>query len=149
MIGRPPPPEEDDPFFARALPAEAVPADSSGRIGSSREPTEVAPEPVVEAPVDEGPVEKDPVEEPVIPPEHADEGRTACFSCVRICAVDHRGHASCGEDNDDLICGWGSHRDVEEARRSASAHCDATLDMARQMPTYSEITGSCPRATCQ
>lgn len=144
MIGRPPPPEDDDPFFARALPAEAVPADSSGRIGSSREPTEVAPDPVVEAPVEE-----DPVEEPVIPPEHVDEGRTACFSCVRICAVDDRGRALCGEDNDDLICGWGSHRDVEEARRSASAHCDATLDMARQMPTYSEITGSCPRATCQ
>lgn len=144
FIGRPPPPESDDPFFARALPAEAVPAEASGRIGGTTRPTIEAP---VEAPV-EVPVEV-PDEEVETPPHTQFEPRSACFSCVRICPVSSDGQTRCSDDADDLICGWGSHPDREEARITAEAHCDATLDMARQMQTYSEISGQCPVATCR
>lgn len=131
VIGRPPPPDEDDPFFARALPAEAVPAEPRGQIGRP------APEP-------ERPPEPEPTPMPDVQPD-----RQACFSCVRICPLDDSGRPNCSAEVDDLICGWGSHRDHEQAARSAQAHCDATLDMARQLPTYSEIAGQCPPATCQ
>ncbi len=142
VIGRPPPPEEDDPFFARALPAEAVPAEPTGQIGRpSPPPDPIEPE---EPPVDERPVEEPPVEELPV----SDGPREACFSCVRICPITN-GEPDCGPDTDDLICGWGTHSDLEQAQLSAEAHCNATLDMARELPTYSEITGRCPPATCR
>ncbi len=168
FIGRPPPPEKDDPFFAHALPAEAVPAEPSGRIGdrppAPPEPAEPEPEPEpVELEPEPEPVEPEPEELAALdepdrperperpvedPPEIIDE-KASCFSCVRICPVNDDGSTHCSDADDDLICGWGSHDDAEEAKKTARAHCDATLDMARQMPNYSEISGTCPPATCQ
>lgn len=139
LIGRPPAPEQDDPFFARALPAEAVPAEPSGHIGAPQpEPTPTPPEPTPPKPA-------------VAIPESPEPGpqKRACFSCIQICPLDDKGRPNCQDTTDDLICGWGSHTDIDQARQTARAHCDATLDMARQLPTYSEISGACPIATCQ
>ena len=188
VIGRPPPPELDDPFFASALPAEAIPAEPSGRIVAPRRDTpspprdldpEPEPEPVsISEPRPTPPtppvvipdpiVEPEPQPEPTAPPMIAAPSApdpplevepeelpppphrgNACFSCVRICPVDHRGRAQCSDDADDLICGWGTHENIEEARRTATAHCDATLEMARQTPIYSRIGGQCPPARCR
>lgn len=133
LIGRPPTPDQDDPFFARALPAEAIPAEPAGQIGAT--PTEHEPPP---------PHEHEPPHEAA-----TDTQIRACFSCIQLCPLDEQGRAQCGNTADDLICGWGSHTDTDTARDTAQAHCDATLDMARQMPTYSEISGACPIATCR
>lgn len=131
-----PPTDDDDALFRHALPAEAVPADATGRIGAATPDTDdVEPPP--------------PVEEEIDPPPDLPEGRKACFSCVRICPVDGSGTASCADGADDLICGWGSHDATEEASQTAEAHCEASLEMARYMPNYSEITGECPPATCR
>lgn len=68
-----------------------------------------------------------------------------CFSCVRICPT-ARG---CDNTDEDVICGWGTHADAAQARQVARAQCDATLDLARQMPVWSRIDGQCPPATCR
>jgi hypothetical protein len=67
-----------------------------------------------------------------------------CFSCVRICPIE----GDCASAKKDVICGWGTHSTRSQAARLARAECDATLDMARQMPVWSRIEGSCPPATC-
>jgi hypothetical protein len=134
MVGAPPR-NDDDSLFRFALPAEAVPAQPSGRIGIPDE------------------TEPSDIEEPITAPEEdfsdPRQDRAACFSCVRICPVGSGGHAECSDDPDDLICGWGSYHDANKARQMAQAQCDATLDMARYMPNYAEIEGSCPPATCR
>lgn len=89
-------------------------------------------------------------EEQIQPPDHIDDGREACFSCVRICPRDDDGQVNCSDDTDDVICGWGSHRsDAEQAARAARAQCESSLDMARQMPSYADIHGECPPASCR
>lgn len=81
--------------------------------------------------------------------ESADETRpkstsVRCFSCVKICPIE----GDCASAKKDVICGWGAHSTRDQAARLARAECDATLDMARQMPVWSRIEGSCPAATC-
>ena len=98
--------------------------------------------------VEQAVVEEPPIEEIEAPPQMVDE-KEACFSCVRICPIDDLGNATCTEGSEDLICGWGSHENREDARRTARAHCDSSLDMARHMPNYSRIDGECPPATCR
>ena len=152
-----PPENDDDALFRHALPAEAVPADPSGRVGRSGAPVVEEPAVVEEPDVVE---EREVIEEPTVasverpveefePPEDLVPARRACFSCVRICPVTDDGRLACDEGADDLICGWGSHDEESEASRAAQAHCEASLDMARHMPNYSEIEGQCPRPTCQ
>lgn len=68
-----------------------------------------------------------------------------CFSCVKICPEADR---AC-ERGDDVICGWGVHPDQSTASKLATAECDGALDVARQMPKFSTISGACPRATCR
>lgn len=158
LIGRPPTPEQDDPLFARALPAEAIPAEPSGRIGTDapKETDAQGPvpkeEPSLAASHSIEPPLTGPEVEPEIAPElepKAERQPPACFSCVQICPLDQRGRPNCQDRADDLICGWGSHPDADIARETAKIHCDATLDMARQLPNYSDISGSCPIATCK
>lgn len=140
-----PPQQEDDPLFRHALPAEAVPADPTGRVGVTEEEPDDEPDEV--AAVDEPDEPMAPDAEP--PPEIPDD-RPACFSCVRICPVGDDGVPECPDHKDDLICGWGSHRsDPDQARRMAEAQCEESLDMARYLPTYTDIAGECPSATCR
>ncbi|MFU8807198.1 MAG: hypothetical protein ACNA8W_25540 [Bradymonadaceae bacterium] len=157
VLGRPPTPEED-PFFYIALPAEAVPAGHRGVIGID-EPAPVAgptdiPE-VVEPPppkAEPDPPPKEVVAEvakpTVLPEEPPQPKQPACFSCVRICPAD-ASSSQCDEGPENLICGWGTHPEAEVASKVARGQCDATLDMARQMPTYSRIDGACPPASCR
>jgi len=68
-----------------------------------------------------------------------------CFSCVKICPETD---PNCRR-SDDVICGWGVHPEEGTASRLATAECDGALDVARDMPRFSTISGDCPRATCQ
>ena len=147
LIGRPPSPEDDDPFFRHALPAEAVAAEARGTVGTVGSRAEDDEDEVAS-------VEREQFEERFDPPEDIPEEilsrHTACFSCVRICPVDDHGTPVCEGAREDLICGWGSHdHDTEQARRIAEAHCETSLDMARHMPQYSSISGQCPPASCR
>lgn len=157
FIGRPPPPEDDDPFFAHARSAEAVPADTTGRIGADEESREVrsgdsSSDAFASADTPGTDVDEE-IRSPVEAPDEATrptpDELASCFSCVKICPILEDGSTDCPDGGDDLICGWGSHEFAEEARKTARAHCDATLDMARHMPTYSDIEGQCPPATCR
>lgn len=160
MVGGPPR-DDDDSLFRHALPAEAVPADPSGQIGvpdATEEPqtfeetpddepdepktVEETPKPTAEEP-------EFPDEEEVAPPPDLPDDKIACYSCIRICPIDDDGIAQCGDGPGDLICGWGSHDDGDQARQMARAQCDASLDLARHMPNYSGIEGNCPPATCR
>lgn len=151
VIGQPPPAEED-PFFVRKMPGEAVPAAPSGSIGDdeeekaddskdSQEPE--GPEAPARAETEQDGPEKQP--EPADSAEPPASEQPQCFSCVRICPAE----GDCDSAQEDVICGWGVHTDSAEAKRRAKAECDATLDMARQMPVWSEIAGECPAATCR
>ncbi|QDG50075.1 hypothetical protein FIV42_04790 [Persicimonas caeni] len=154
VIGRPPPADED-PFFVKSMPGEAVPVAASGSIGDEEE--EEVDEP--KAPGDSTqPNDSDEdkgrelaakaPETETSEPEPRSSTRVdqpQCFSCVRICPVE----GDCSEAKEDVICGWGVHEQSQEAKRRAKAECDATLDMARQMPMWSEIAGECPAATCR
>lgn len=73
------------------------------------------------------------------------ERRRRCFSCVKICPAGK----DCETGSAEVICGWGVHREAEEAKKRARAECNATLEMSRYMPLWSEIAGECPAATCQ
>lgn len=165
VIGRPPPADED-PFFVKSMPGEAVPVASSGKIEEEAE-QDAAAEP------DKAPHDTTQTHDTTqaAKPEHSpdagepdaiDSDRAAakaepsaprsrpvdqpqCFSCVRICPAE----GDCDAAKEDVICGWGVHDERIEARRMAKAECDATLDMARQMPVWSEIAGECPVATCR
>ena len=129
-----PPVDDDDALFRHALPAEAVPADATGMVGDT---TQKPPEDDIAPPED------------IAPPDDLPEERQACFSCVRICPINDDGSAICDGAPDDLICGWGAHNDAQAARQTARAQCEASLEMARYMPNYSEISGECPQATCR
>lgn len=149
LVGRPPSPD-DDPFFRFALPAEVIPAEHSGIIGETED----------ERPVAAGPTslpESVSVEPPRVDPEvlgpdvrgpEATPEQAACFSCVRICSLG-ASVQDCASEPENLICGWGTHPERFEASKVAQAQCDATLDMARQMPIYSRIEGTCPPASCR
>ncbi len=142
-----PPTEDEDPFFRHALPSEAVPAEQSGQIGAA-EPEEDEPE--EDEPEEVEPVEDEPdeVEPDEITEQELTEGYS-CFSCIRICPVDSRGEALCGDGDKDLICGWGSAPSQQAAQSEAHAQCEGSLSMAREMPTYTSIGGECPPATCR
>ncbi len=122
VIGKPPSAEED-PFFVTGEPGSAEAAAPTGRIGEDEKTT---------ASEDES---------------SDDEQSSAlqCFSCVRVCPAE----GDCERAKDDVICGWGVHDDEAQASRLAKAECDAALDMARQMPVWSDIAGQCPAATCR
>jgi|GEM_PF-2533861 len=80
--------------------------------------------------------------EPVIPETPA---TAQCFSCVKICPL----AGDCARADEDIICGWGTQTNISAAKELARAQCDATLDLARQMPVWSRIDGECPAATCR
>lgn len=81
--------------------------------------------------------------EPTVPPETPTQPH--CFSCVKICPVE----GGCDQADEDIICGWGTQERADEAKTLARAQCDATLDLARQMPVWSRIDGECPPAACR
>ena len=139
MVGGPPR-GDDDSLFRHALPAEAVAAEATGQVGVPDAPEDVDVPDAFE--------DVDVPDDPGATPEHPD-GESACFSCIRICPVDEEGRADCSDGSNDLICGWGSHGDSQRAQQMAQAQCDASLDMARYMPTYADIEGQCPPATCR
>ncbi len=134
VIGKPPPADED-PFFINSMPGEAVPVAASGEINDS---DGKHPASAKHAATDK------PASSDSTKPPHADEP-VQCFSCVRICPAE----GDCAKAKKDVICGWGTHKKSSEAKRMAKAQCDATLDMARQMPVWSKISGECPVATCR
>ncbi len=152
-----PPVHDDDALFRHALPPEAVPAEATGMVGVPQEPAPEDPEREEQSPekrdMEELALEavdpEEPVEDIVEPPEDLPDKRQACFSCVRICVVDDDGNPQCDGAPGDLICGWGAHDDRREAQRTAETHCEASLDMARHMPNYADISGNCPPATCR
>ena len=71
-----------------------------------------------------------------------------CFSCVRVCDASDPSE-DCSQSPEDMICGWGAAARQVEARQMARAQCDAMLDMARQLPRWRQIQGSCPTASCR
>ena len=149
VIGKPPPADED-PFFVKTMPGEAVPVAPSGSIGDEEgDETDASKEPEEPASAQrqqDKPAEEQP--EPQAPgaQRKSDASRQPqCFSCVRICPAE----GDCDDAKEDVICGWGVHTDSAQAKRMARAECDATLNMARQMPVWSEIAGECPAATCR
>ena len=81
-------------------------------------------------------------------PTPATDAPHQCFSCVRVCAVADAANG-CADSPEDMICGWGAAEDRASAQRMAQAQCDATLNMARDMPLWSSIEGSCPPASCR
>lgn len=161
VIGRPPPADED-PFFVKSMPGEAVPVASSGSIGDDEEKEADAPEKPAKSEKPEKSEKSEEAGEEIAakaperrasekhdeepkPPASTEVDQPQCFSCVRICPAD----GDCSKAKEDVICGWGVHEESQEAKRMAKAECDATLDMARQMPVWSEIAGQCPAATCR
>ncbi|MFW5967883.1 MAG: hypothetical protein ACOCV2_10210 [Persicimonas sp.] len=120
VIGSPPSADED-PFFVEGKPEDAEEAESRGSIGEDEKQREAQQE------------------------DDEVERRRRCFSCVKICPAGEE----CDTGSAEVICGWGVHRDAEEAKKRARAECNATLDMSRYMPVWSEIKGECPAATCQ
>jgi hypothetical protein len=145
IVGKPPT-RAEDPFSVTALP----PPDARAPIkGSIDEPPPVTPTPPAEP---ARPAEVVARVEParptdVTPPVPGDEVRQ-CFACVRICPISDLS-PDCSESQEDMICGWGAGADEEAARKLARAECNAALDMAREMPRWSSIDGSCPVATCR
>jgi len=75
-------------------------------------------------------------------------GMHRCFSCVKVCSVSDP-TPDCSASAEDIICGWGTSEELPDAREMARAECDATLDMAREMPRFSRIEGECPVASCR
>lgn len=164
VIGKPPPAEED-PFFVTSEPGSAVPVAPSGRIGEEGDDDPDQADPSDEPDRADAAIEADEPDEPKAEQPDAVASRAPddspersarsegteqpdapqCFSCVRICPVE----GDCDRAKDDVICGWGVHDDQAQASRVAKAECDAALDMARQMPVWSEIAGQCPAATCR
>lgn len=71
-----------------------------------------------------------------------------CFSCVKVCSASDP-TTDCSASAEDIICGWGTSEELPDARKMARAECDATLDMAREMPRFSRIEGECPVASCR
>lgn len=124
IIGRPPA-RTEDPFSVTALPP----------------PDAIAP---VKGSIDETPIEPT---APAGPARPRPDGQRQCFSCVRVCPLSDLS-PDCSESREDMICGWGAG-DEEAARTLARAECNAALDMAREMPRWSSIDGSCPVATCR
>lgn len=137
-----PPSAADDPYFIAFKPEEAVEVSAAGELEPSDEleAQETEAEPRTTA-LD---AQARPAEESG-PPPPAEPASEQCFSCVRICPEGQ----SCDEYKEDIICGWGAHKDAALAQKLAKAECDATLDLARQMPVWSRIDGECPQATCR
>jgi hypothetical protein len=145
IIGKPPP-KTEDPFSVTALPPPDARAPATGAINApatppARESTH-APKP-------------EPVTPPAPKPDAAPAARVEpakelpqCFSCVRICPITDLS-PDCSESREDVICGWGAGEDEDAARKLARAECNAALDMAREMPRFSSIDGSCPVASCR
>lgn len=149
LIGAPPPPEED-PFAVAYTPEEAVPVEATGTIGPDEPaPDQPAPdEPAPDQPAPDQPAATQPAAAKPSPPSDeptAPSTKHRCFSCVRICPLE----GDCAEAKQDVICGWGTGDAADDAERLARAECDAALDMARQMPVWSRIEGSCPPPTCR
>lgn len=165
IVGNPPAAEED-PFFIRGVPAEAEPVATRGRIEPTEptdsqqavSPEEGAPEKVAaaELPAKENEAEELAASGDLRSTAEPEPGQTRpaspkapepaqCFSCVQICPA----AGDCAQADEDIICGWGTQKDTSEAQKLARAQCDATLDLARQMPVWSRIDGECPPATCR
>ncbi|MFP4598630.1 MAG: hypothetical protein ACLFVJ_10290 [Persicimonas sp.] len=149
VIGKPPSAEED-PFFVTGESGSAEPVAPSGRIDEDdKDDKDDEAEATNEA--DEDQADELASREPDDSTDRPDRSETAqpdqqqCFSCVRICPAE----GDCDRAKDDVICGWGVHDDQAQASRLAEAECDAALDMARQMPVWSDIAGQCPAATCR
>lgn len=158
-----PPDASEDPFQAIELPKDAVAAPASGTVGDPANPSR--PQPSKVGPSELQPSKVEPKVDPparVDPPAEPDKGvavRTnppaepgatsyQCFSCVKICPSSDT-TSDCSRSKEDMICGWGTSQSIEESMTAARGQCDAALNMARQMPQWSEISGRCPVASCR
>ena len=147
LIGEPPP-AEHDPFASQVRPPDSARAPTSGTFDIAPSDSSALPEPA-------SVIEAEPI--PLITPPRAQGERASgeeppklphkCFSCVQICPLSDRS-GDCSQSREDVICGWGTSPTETEAQRVARAECDATLDMAREMPRFSRIEGACPEARC-
>ena len=148
LIGAPPP-AEHDPFASQVRPPDSARAPTSGTFDLAPADFSAVPQPA-------SAIEAEPT--PTNTPPRAQGERAAsgdkspdlphkCFSCVRICPLSDRS-GDCSQSREDVICGWGTSPTETEAQRVARAECDATLDMAREMPRFSRIEGACPEARC-
>ncbi|MGM0555081.1 MAG: hypothetical protein ACQEVA_01770 [Myxococcota bacterium] len=140
-------PDEWDEALGSAKGEE--PDEQEPQVEASKPDAESEPEPESQ-PEPESKPEPEPLASRT-PPESSPKAQDApepsgvrCFSCVKICPLE----GDCASAKKDVICGWGTHSTRDQAARLARAECDATLDMARQMPVWSRIEGSCPAATC-
>ncbi len=150
LVGAPPS-QQQDPFASQVRPPDSARAPSTGMMDVEQAERGQTPRPalVKEARPEQVP-KKDVVAAPApVKPDGVEpmEALHKCFSCVQICPASDRS-GDCSQSKEDVICGWGTSSSEPDARKLARAECDATLDMAREMPRFSRIDGSCPRATC-
>lgn len=153
LVGAPPS-RQQDPFASRVLPPESAKAPTSGlmELPADRSKT---PRPALAREARPAQIpDAEPVAviapEPTIPDEIKDPQSPPvqrCFSCVQICPMSDQS-GDCSQSKEDVICGWGTSSARSDARKLAQAECDATLDMAREMPRFSRIDGACPAASC-
>lgn len=153
LVGAPPS-RQQDPFASRVLPPESAKAPTSGlmdlpadrsktprpALAKEARPTQI-PESEPVAMVAPDPITPDEIKTPQGGPIQR------CFSCVQICPMSDQS-GNCSESKEDVICGWGTSSAQSDARKLAQAECNATLDMAREMPRFSRIDGACPAASC-
>ncbi len=164
LQGKPPTPQ-NDPFFYAAKPPATSRAEASGTIGEPDPPPAVPP-PARQTPeLDLDDADVDGLREQLALAEaerdaararlaelEAEKRQSAkqpeqvarqCFSCVKLCPES----GSCPRGAD-VVCGWGDGAETNDAKRRATAECDAALEQLRQRGEWSRITGSCPVATC-
>lgn len=143
VIGRPPA-RAEDPFADEVLPPDASQTSSAGvmDVPSSKPPQDNPPQKVTSKP-----------QVAVKPNATFDTAPDAqanhqCYSCVRICPKQDAS-ADCSESKEDMVCGWGTAPTKEDASRLAQGQCTAALDLVRDAPQWSSISGGCPVASCR
>lgn len=167
LVGAPPSTGQD-PFASQVKPPESARVPTSGVMDVSTKTPSESEAVVVEEkdPSSSDPVEPEDIEqsprarvEPATPAPETLESRVKqtevakqpdvyqCFSCVKICPESDP-TSDCSRSQEDMICGWGVSQRERDAATLAQAECGGALGMARQMPTYREISGECPVATC-
>ncbi|AWV90464.1 hypothetical protein [Bradymonas sediminis] len=134
----PPRPEAPPTPAAKVIPPMVKPEKAPAITPPDEPKVEVAPRGELAAVVKPTPPKTRPA-----PPKSPEAPQ--CFSCVKICPLS----GDCAAGDEDIICGWGTQKQASVAKKLAQAQCDATLDMARQMPVWSRIDGQCPPATCR
>lgn len=156
VIGRPPE-RAEDPFADDVLPPDASQTSTAGvmDVPSSKPPKDDAPQKTDPKPPQIA-VKTEPKTQPNIQPKTRVDPETApdapvghqCYSCVRICPKQDTS-SDCSESKEDMICGWGTAPTKEDASRLAQGQCTAALNLVRDAPQWSSISGGCPVASCR